>query len=87
MGSISKMVRKAVAHIEAAVNELEESETQLSAWYDWAYEGTGTTEVLDAIEEVMHGVSAAIDKLQEKSTDIDDLGRDIRELEEKEEMA
>ena len=86
MGSISKMVRKAVAHVEAAVNELEECETQLSAWYDWAYEGTGTSDVLEALDEVIHGVTSAIDKLQEESTKIDDLGKEIRELEEKEEM-
>lgn len=87
MGSISKMVRKAVAHIEEAMNELEESETQLSAWYDWAYEGTGTTEALEALDEVIHGVRSAIDKLQDLSTGADDLGGEIRELEEKEEMA
>ena len=86
MGSISKMVRKAVAHIEEAMNELEESETQLSAWYDWAYEGTGTSDVLEALDEVIRGVTSAIDKLQEESTKIDDIGRDIRELEEMEEM-
>ena len=86
MGSISKMVRKAVAHIEAAVNELEESETQLSAWYDWADEGTGTSDVLEALDEALHGVTDAIDWLQKEIAEIDDLGKEIRELEEKEEM-
>ena len=84
MGNIKKVLSKTLAKMDEAVAGFVEADTQLSSWYGWANEGTGTTELLDRLNDLMRRVEFLMVDYEELNDKLSELADDVGQLEEEE---